>query len=237
MQACKSSSARCSSDPFQWRATVSGRFHCDACGKRQTTSWRNVNYVISQFRCEVWFTLGKQEIPARPNSVDVRVGDKLKVVQFHPVIRNNSTPSPKIINFGWHQLGVLWIRNTSLSDVRFPWKIRKPGQRTSGWRQSRCSLSSHCVTSHSLTVREGDLYKSQQKTEDLAADRSRCAAFHQLHVSTTDVHVCWFSSNRQELPVTFRTRAEKSYLSDLLPDIYVAHSRIQLQRRTWKEPS
>jgi len=86
----------------------------------QTTSWRNVNYAISQLRCEVWFTLGKQKIPAIPNSADVRVGDKLKVVQFHPVIRNNSTPSPKIINFGWHQLGVLWIRNTSISDVRCP---------------------------------------------------------------------------------------------------------------------
>ena len=35
------------------------------------------------------FTHGKQEIPARPNSEDVRVGDKLKVVQFHPVIRNS----------------------------------------------------------------------------------------------------------------------------------------------------
>ena len=31
-----------------------------------------------------WFTLGKQEIPARPNSIDVRVSDKLKVVQFSP---------------------------------------------------------------------------------------------------------------------------------------------------------
>ena len=76
-------------------STVSGRFHCDACGKRQTTSWRNVNNAIGQVHCEVWFTLGKQEIPARPNSVDVRAGDKQKVVQFHPVIRNNSTPSPK----------------------------------------------------------------------------------------------------------------------------------------------
>ena len=89
---------------------MSGRFHCDACSKRQTTSWRSVNNAASQVHREVWFTLGKQEIPARPNSVDVRVGDKLKVVQFHPVIRNNSTPSPKKINFGWHQLGVLWIR-------------------------------------------------------------------------------------------------------------------------------
>ena len=123
--------------------TISGRikrrkrkFHCDACGKRQTTSWRCVNNAASQVHCEVWFTLGKQEIPARPNSVDVRVGDKLKVVQFHPVIRNNSTPSPNMMNFGWHQLGVLWIRNTSLSDVRCPVKD------TNGWRQSRCSLGS-----------------------------------------------------------------------------------------------
>ena len=61
--------------------TVSGRFHCDACGKRQTTSWRSGNNAISQVHCEVWFTLGKQKIPARPNSVDVRVGDKLKVVK------------------------------------------------------------------------------------------------------------------------------------------------------------
>merc|ERR1719434_258665 len=63
-------------------STVSGRFHCDVCDKRQTTSWRNVNYAIIQVHCKVRFTLGKQEIPARPNSIDVRVGDKLKVVQF-----------------------------------------------------------------------------------------------------------------------------------------------------------
>ena len=107
--------------------TVSGRFHCDACGKRQTTSWIRVNNAIIQVHCKVRFTLGKQEIPARPNSKDVRVGDKLKVVQFQPVIRNNSTPSPKIINFGWHQLGVLWIRNTSISDVRCRKNTKKTG--------------------------------------------------------------------------------------------------------------
>ena len=27
-------------------STVSSRFHCDACGKRQTKSWWNVNYAI-----------------------------------------------------------------------------------------------------------------------------------------------------------------------------------------------
>ena len=104
-------------------STVSRRFHCDACGKRQTTSWRNVNYAISQFRCEVWFTLGKQEIPARPNSVDVRVGDKLKV----PVVRNNSTPSPKMINPGCHQHGVLWIRNT---------RVGKKNKKKRAWKSS-----------------------------------------------------------------------------------------------------
>ena len=34
-------------------------------------------------------------------------------------------------------------------------KHEKPGQQTSGWRQSRCSLDSHYVTNHTLTVREG----------------------------------------------------------------------------------
>merc|ERR1712136_594934 len=112
--------------------TVSGRFHCDACGKRQTTSLRRVNNAIIQVHCKVRFTLGKQEIPARPNSNEVRVGGKHKVVQFHPVIRNNSTPSPKIINFGW--------------------------------RQSRCSLDSHYVTNHTLTVREGVITQSRAKS-------------------------------------------------------------------------
>ena len=63
-------------------STVSGRFHCDGCGKRQTTFWRSVNNTISQVHCEVWFTLGEQEIPARPNSVDVRVATNLKLYNF-----------------------------------------------------------------------------------------------------------------------------------------------------------
>ena len=33
--------------------------------------------------------LGNKRYLPRPNSIDVRVGDKLKVVQFHPVIRNS----------------------------------------------------------------------------------------------------------------------------------------------------
>ena len=94
--------------------TVSRKFHCDACGKRQTTSWRSGNNAISQVHCEVWFTLGKQKIPARPNSVDVRVGDKLKVVRFPRSFAIISTPSPKIVNFGWRQNGVLWIIGCSL---------------------------------------------------------------------------------------------------------------------------
>merc|ERR1712136_209950 len=83
--------------------TVSGRFHCDACGKRQTTSLRRVNNAIIQVHCKVRFTLGKQEIPARPNSIDVRVGDKLKVVQFHPVILRCYLDSQYVTN---HALSV-----------------------------------------------------------------------------------------------------------------------------------
>ena len=40
----------------------------------------------------------------------------------------------------------------------------KPGQRTSGWRQSRCSLDSHYVTNHTLTVREGVITQSRAKS-------------------------------------------------------------------------
>ena len=39
----------------------------------------------------------------------------------------------------------------------------KPGQRTSGWRQSRCSLDSHYFTNHTLTVREGVKTQSRPK--------------------------------------------------------------------------
>ena len=40
----------------------------------------------------------------------------------------------------------------------------KPGQRTSGWRQSRCSLDSHYVTNRTLTVREGVITQSRAKS-------------------------------------------------------------------------
>ena len=40
----------------------------------------------------------------------------------------------------------------------------KPGQRTSGWRQSRCSLDSHYLTNHTLTVREGVITQSRAKS-------------------------------------------------------------------------
>ena len=41
---------------------------------------------------------------------------------------------------------------------------KKPGQRTSGWRQSRCSLDSHYVTNHTLTVRDGVITQSRAKS-------------------------------------------------------------------------
>ena len=41
---------------------------------------------------------------------------------------------------------------------------KKPGQRTSGWRQSRCSLDSHHVTNHTITVREGVITQSRAKS-------------------------------------------------------------------------
>ena len=111
----------CCSGSFQWQAPL-----CPA-GSTVTRAARDRPHLedasITQlFKSTVrsGSLLGNKRYLARPNSKDVRVGDKLKVVQFHPVIRNNSTPSPKIINFGWHQLGVLWIRNTSISDVRCP---------------------------------------------------------------------------------------------------------------------
>ena len=88
MQTCKSSSTRCSSGSFQWH-------HCVARGKRQITSGRNVNNAITQVHCEVRLTLGKQDTPARPNSIGVREGDKLKVVRFPRSFAITSTPSPK----------------------------------------------------------------------------------------------------------------------------------------------
>ena len=40
----------------------------------------------------------------------------------------------------------------------------KPGQRKSGWRQSRCSLDSHYVTNRTLTVREGVITQIRAKS-------------------------------------------------------------------------
>ena len=145
--------------------TVSGRFHCDACGKRQTTSWRRVNNAIIQVHCKVRFTLGKQEIPARQNSIDVRVGDKLKVVQFHPVIRKSvdSTTQNNKLRLAPTRCSL----DSQYVHIRCPLPVKntkKPGQRTSGWRQSRCSLDSHYVTNHTLTVREGVTTQSRAKS-------------------------------------------------------------------------
>ena len=81
---------------------------------------------------KVRFTLGKQEIPARPNSRDVRVGDKLKVVQFHSVIRN------------------------SVDSITQNNKLRLA--------PTRCSLDSHHVTNHTVTVREGVITQSRAKS-------------------------------------------------------------------------
>ena len=87
---CNSSSARCCSGSFQWQAPL-----CLA-GSTVTRAARDRPHLedasITQlFKSTVRSRslLGKQEIPVRPNSIDVRVGDKLKVVQFHPVIRNS----------------------------------------------------------------------------------------------------------------------------------------------------
>ena len=42
-------------------------------------------------------------MPARPNLIGVREGDKLKVVRFPRSFELISTPSPKRVHFGWHQ--------------------------------------------------------------------------------------------------------------------------------------
>merc|ERR1712136_8718 len=60
-----------------------------ACAARDRPHLEDASITQLFKSTKVRFTLGKQETPARPNSIDVRVGDKLKVVQFHPVIRNS----------------------------------------------------------------------------------------------------------------------------------------------------
>ena len=93
------------------------------------------------------------------------VGDKLKVVQFHPVIRksvdsitqnNKLRLAPTRCSLDSQHVHIrcsLPVKNT-----------KKPGQRTSGWRQSRCSLDSPYVTNHTLTVREGVITQSRAKS-------------------------------------------------------------------------
>ena len=93
------------------------------------------------------------------------VGDKLKVVQFHPVIRNSLdsitqnnklrlAPTRCSLDSQYvHIRCSLSVKNT-----------KKPGQRTSGWRQSRRSLDSHYVTNHTLTFREGVITQSRAKS-------------------------------------------------------------------------
>ena len=103
--------------------------------------------------------------PARPNSVDVRVGDKLKVVQFHPVIRNSVDSITQ--NNRLRLAPTRFSLDSQYVDIRCPLPVKntkKPGQRTSGWRQSRCFLDSHYVTNDTLTVREGVITQSRAKS-------------------------------------------------------------------------
>ena len=120
---------------------------------------------LYQVHCKVRFTLGKQEMPARPNSIDVRVGDKLKVVQFHPVIRssvNSITQNNKLRLAPTRcSLDSQYVHIRCSLPVK---NTKKPDQRTSGWRQSRRSLDSHYVTNHTLTVREGVITQSRAKS-------------------------------------------------------------------------
>ena len=74
-----------------------------------------------------------------------------------------------------------------------------PGQRTSGWHQTRHYLDSHCVTNHTVSVREGDTTQSRAKSPD-APQTSTLSFFHTPHkivVKDTDEilerHTTWSS--------------------------------------------
>jgi len=79
----------------------------------------SLNNAITQVHCKVQLILEKERDTCQTNSIGVRESDKLKVVRFPRSFAIISTPSPKIVNFGWRQHGV-WIRSASISDVRCP---------------------------------------------------------------------------------------------------------------------
>ena len=95
------------------------------------------------------------------------VGDKLKVAQFHPVIRssvNSITENNKLRLAPTRcSLDSQYVHIRCSLPVK---NTKKPGQRTSGWRQSRRSLDSHYVTNHTLTFREGVITQSRAKSPD-----------------------------------------------------------------------
>ena len=144
---------------FQWQAPL-----CPA-GSTVTRAARDRPH-LELFKSTVKSgSLEKQAIPARPNSIDVRVGDKLKVVQFHPVIRkrvDSITQNNKL-----RLAPTRCSLDSQYVHIRCPLPVKntkKPGQRTNGRRQSRCSLDSHYVTNHTLTVREGVITQSHAKS-------------------------------------------------------------------------
>ena len=163
---CNSSSARCCSGSFHWQAPL-----CPA-GSTVTRAARDRPHLedasITQlFKSTVrsGSLLGNKRYLPDQTPKDVRVGDKLKVVQFNPVIRNSVdsiTQNNKLRLAPTRcSLDSQYVHIRCLLPVK---NTKKPGQRTSGWRQSRCSLDSHYVTNHTLTVREGVITQSRAKS-------------------------------------------------------------------------
>ena len=58
-----------------------------------------------------------------------------------------------------------------------------PGQRTSGWHQTRCSLDPQCVTNNTLAVRERDITQSRAKSPG-APQTSTLSFFHTKNSDT-----------------------------------------------------
>ena len=124
LESCKhalSSSARCSPGSFQWQAPLcpAGSTVTRAARDRPHLEEASITQLFKSTVRSGSLLGNKRYLPDQTLQMSVQATN-LKLYNFIWSFAIVSSPSPKIINFGWHQLGVLWIRNTSTSNVRCP---------------------------------------------------------------------------------------------------------------------
>ena len=129
--------------------------------------------------------------------------------------KSETNSSNQVSNFGWRQHGILWNRSASPIRCSLPARRQHGASRdapSSGSANKRLAsntvfLDSHCVTNHTLAVRESDTTQSRAKS--LVLRQLHSVTLHERKQQGTSPHL-----NRSSYASTWFVKETQHQLID-----------------------